>query len=800
MKVKVIRENNLGIVLIQNLPWNTLSSEVFKELKKALEDLKNEKTIKVVVITGKGVFSVGADVKEIYEIAKNNEIEKGKELLKLANSVPDLIENLGKPTIAKIDGYCLGGGNEIAMACTYRIASDLAQFGQPEINLGIMPGMGGTQRLPRLIGIEKALYMLILGKIISANEAKEIGLVDEVVPQNELTNKIREIALKLLERPVERKYFQFDPVKFEQIVNSNEFQVLMQAKSPEAVNAILKAVKEGMNLPLTQALKLEQELFANLVMTERARKSLAKFLKIEEKPKEEVRVCSKNLETAVSEEEYKMLRKTIREFAKREIEPKINQMEKEERILPEIMKKMSDLGFFGVCYPEKYGGSGFGKIGYCILFEELARVHPSTAVTVGAHVGLASQTIYLYGTEEQKQKYLRAAIEGKMIGAFALTEAQAGSDAANIKTIASKNGNKWILNGSKQFITNGDITDFIIVIAQTNKLLGIKGLTAFIIETKWPGFSVVRVEEKMGIKASRTAQLAFDNLEVPEENILGQIGEGFKIAMNVLNTGRIGLAAGCLGMAKEAFELALNHAKERVQFGKPLIKQDKIKEYLASMRADIFLMESAIYNTAKKADLGEDIREEAAILKLFCSETSSKIIDTALQIFGGYGYTEDYPICRMYRDSRINRIFEGTNEIQHLLIFKEIFKSDGKIDLKLNNLNDSELKFLAKHLEIAKTYFELSYQYCLSNTIPNSDRPLIENQIIQFELAEMKAKIYILKEAINYLMEKNNKEEEITILKWKIKEYISDIIRKAEEILNQSILTKIISCENIIKS
>jgi alkylation response protein AidB-like acyl-CoA dehydrogenase len=479
-------------------------------------------------------------------------------------------------------------------------------------------------------------------------------------------------------------------------------------------------------------------------------------------------------------------------------------MEKEERILPEIMKKMADLGFYGICFPEKYGGSGFGKTGYCLIFEELTRVHPSTAVTVGAHIGLACGAIYLYGSEAQKQKYLKAGIEGKMIGAFALTEPEAGSDAANIQTTAVKKGNKWILNGNKQFITNGDIADFIIVIAQTNKFLGTKGLTAFIIETKWPGFSVVGLEHKMGIKASRTAQIAFDNLEVPEENVLGEIGSGFKIAMNVLNGGRLGLAAGCLGMAKAAFELAYKHAETRVQFGKPIIKQDKIRQYLAEMRADIFILESAIYATAKRADLGEDIREEAAILKLFASEISGQIIDKALQIHGGYGYMEDYPICRMYRDARINRIFEGTNEIQHLMIFKEIFKSNGKIQWSSINSDHPEIKLMINSLEIAKKYFEMAYLQSIETTLPDSDRPLIENEIIQFILAEIKGKIYLLQQAINQVINKINQgtnvDLELAILKLKYPIMIEEIINKAQEIiLNNTTIKKILIYEKIIE-
>lgn len=688
-KIDVVKRDSLGVIIIKNPPYNSLSKAVFMGMHKGLEELKKDETIKIVVITGQGLFSAGADVVEINQMAQKGEKEQIKELIETAQGIMSTIESLGKPVVAAIDGYCLGGGNEIAMSCTARVASDQAQFGQPEIKLGIMPGLGGTQRLPRLIGIKRALEMTVVGNFITASEAQKLGLVDLVVPQKDLIAKTKEFAAQFITAPAKRKKLELNPQEVDTIVKDESFQNLIKTKSQEAVKAIIKAIKKGVALPLTEALNLEGEIFSELVVSPDAKEGLSAFLEKRkpdfpslEKSGEKKEKTEPKGETTPSDDippqsELDLIRDTIRDFAKNEIEPKIEQMEKEERILPEIIKKMGELGFFGICFPEEYGGTGLGKTAYCVCAEEIMRVHAATGAFVGVHVGLGSNSIYLSSTEAQRQKYLVPAIKGNKICAFALTESEAGSDAANVQTSAKKEGNKWILNGTKQFITNGDIADIIVVIAQTDKFLGTQGLTAFIVETKWPGFSVIKKETKIGTKAAPATSLALDNIKVPEENLLGDVGQGFKIFMNALNGGRLGLAAGCLGMAKEAFKQAFAHASQRVQFGKTLLEQEVIQFYFAEMRAKIYLMESAIYRAAKDADQGKDYRLEAAILKQSCSEMSSDIIDRSLQIFGGYGYCEDYPIARMYRDSRINRIWEGTTEIQKLMVFKEIFKSGG---------------------------------------------------------------------------------------------------------------------------
>ncbi|MBI4160495.1 MAG: acyl-CoA dehydrogenase family protein [Candidatus Yanofskybacteria bacterium] len=678
VKLSRIKDTSIAKISIQNPPMNQLSGEVLMSMASFLDKVKEDERTKAVLIEGSGLFSAGANVNEIWEIAKEGNTEKALELLVKANAVVDAVQNLGKPTIAAINSYCLGGGNELAMACTCRIATEDAKFGQPEINLGIIPGMGGTQRLPRLIDLEMALRLLLSGMIISAADALKYGLVDRVVPKAEIDSEAKMFALQLIMDYPQRKQQVFDAERFNALIVSDSFKMLMQSKSSEAVVAILSAVKEGMTLPLDEALKLEQKLFSALVVKDSAKRGLAKFLKIDLEPKKPEKPEVKT-NSSEHEEDLKMFREMVREFAEKEICPRAKEMEEAGRMPRELFNQMGEMGFYAASYPEEYGGGGLGKVAYCIMFEELSRAYGSAAVVTGAHTGLACGAIFLGGNEAQKQKYLCAGIEGKMMGAFALTEPTAGSDAGNIKTSAVKKDGGWVLNGSKRFITNGKDADFTIVIAQTDPFLKKDGLTAFIVETKWPGYKVSRVEHKIGIKGSQTVELALEDLFVPDENLLGEVGGAFKMFMKTLNGGRLGLAAGCVGSSKRVLELAFKHASERRQFDQPIIMNEVIQFDLARMRANIYFMEQATHSAAKMADEGKDIRLAAATVKLLCSELNMWNADRGLQIHGGDGYSDESEIGRIWRDSRINPIFEGTNEIQQLLIFKEIYNSGGKI-------------------------------------------------------------------------------------------------------------------------
>lgn len=373
-------------------------------------------------------------------------------------------------------------------------------------------------------------------------------------------------------------------------------------------------------------------------------------------------------------DEQRMLRDVARKFADVELRPFAAAVDEREDISMDTLRKAGELGFLGVVFPEEYGGGGFGEIGYCVMLEELARGCGSTAVTIGGHESLGAMAIYLAGTEEQKQKYLRPLAEGKLIATYALTEPGAGSDVSALRTAATRNESGWVLNGNKTFITNGNIADIAIVFASTDPSKKTKGQTAFIVETNTPGYRAGLPEKKMGIRGSHTCDLFFEDLHVPDANVLGGEGEGFKVAMRTLDVARVSLAAQCLGGAKELLDLSIQHANTRIQFGKPIAEQEAVQMMLADMASEIYQIESIVYRTAALIDKHEMINPWGPICKLAASEALCRIADKAVQIHGGMGYMRDYPIERLYRDARVTRIFEGTNEIQHFVIAREFIK------------------------------------------------------------------------------------------------------------------------------
>ncbi len=373
-------------------------------------------------------------------------------------------------------------------------------------------------------------------------------------------------------------------------------------------------------------------------------------------------------------EEQLMLRDMVRDFTTNEIKPLAARIDEEGKIPPELLKKLGEVGILGVAFPEEYGGGGFGEIGYCITQEEIARGCMSTATVIGAHQSIGANAIYLGGNEEQKKKYLTPLASGEKLAAFCLTEAQAGSDSFNLKTKAYLDGNQWVINGEKLWITNGGTADIVSVFARTPK-----GISAFIVETNNPGFHAGPPEKKMGIKGSSTHAITFDNVRIPQENLIGKDGRGFLLAMKTLDTGRLGLGAACLGAAKELLEMSTLYAKEREQFDQTISHFQAIQFYLAEMATMIYTMESMVYRTAVDYDLGKNVSRQSAMVKLYCSESLDKIADLAVQIHGGMGYSKELPIERFYRDARINRIFEGTNEIQKIIIARDILKKKGKM-------------------------------------------------------------------------------------------------------------------------
>ncbi|MGS2777371.1 acyl-CoA dehydrogenase [Robertmurraya sp. GLU-23] len=373
-------------------------------------------------------------------------------------------------------------------------------------------------------------------------------------------------------------------------------------------------------------------------------------------------------------EEHEMIRKMVRDFARNEVAPTAAERDEEERFDREIFDKMAELGLTGIPWPEEYGGIGSDYLAYCIAVEELSRVCASTGVTLSAHTSLAGWPIYKFGSEEQKQKFLRPMALGEKIGGYGLTEPGSGSDAGGMKTTARRDGDDFILKGSKIFITNGGIADIYVVFAVTDATQKHKGTSAFIVESDTPGFSVGKKEKKLGIRSSPTTEIIFEDCRVPAANMLGAEGEGFKIAMMTLDGGRNGIAAQAVGIAQGALDAATDYAKERVQFGKPIAQQQGVGFKLADMATSIEASRLLTYQAAWLESEGLPYGKESAMSKLFAGDTAMKVTTEAVQIFGGYGYTKDYPVERYMRDAKITQIYEGTQEIQRLVISRMITK------------------------------------------------------------------------------------------------------------------------------
>ncbi|MGR9048462.1 acyl-CoA dehydrogenase [Halobacillus faecis] len=367
-------------------------------------------------------------------------------------------------------------------------------------------------------------------------------------------------------------------------------------------------------------------------------------------------------------EEQEMLRKMVRDFAKNEVEPTAAERDEEERFDREIFNKMAELGLTGIPWPEEYGGIGSDFVSYVIAVEELSRVCASTGVTLSAHISLASWPIYKFGTEEQKQKYLTQLASGEALGAYALSEPGAGSDVSSMRTQAKLDGDHYVLNGSKVWITNGGVADIYVVFAKTDPNEGNRGISAFIVEKDTPGFTTGKKEKKLGIRSSPTTELIFEDCKIPKENLLGEEGKGFKVAMMTLDGGRNGIAAQAVGIAQGALDESVNYAKEREQFGKPIAHLQGISFKLADMATEIEASRLLTYQAAYLESEGLPYSKASAMAKLFAGDTAMKVTTEAVQVHGGYGYTKDYPVERYMRDAKITQIYEGTQEIQRLVV------------------------------------------------------------------------------------------------------------------------------------
>ena len=363
-----------------------------------------------------------------------------------------------------------------------------------------------------------------------------------------------------------------------------------------------------------------------------------------------------------------MMRELFRKFTKNEVEPIAAEVDELERFPEETVKKMAELGMMGSPFPRDYGGAGGTYWQYINLVEELGVACGTTSVVLSAHTSLCAAPIYEFGTEDQKKKYLIPLAKGEKVGAFGLTEPNAGTDASGQQTTAVKEGDYYVLNGSKIFITNAGYADVYIVIAMTDKMAGLKGISAFIVEKGTPGFTIGKKEKKMGIRGSSTCELIFEDCKIPAENLLGAEGKGFKIAMMTLDGGRIGIAAQALGIAQGAYNEAVKYVKERKQFGKPISAFQNTQFQIADMKTKIEAARFLVYSAAYKKERKMPYAQEAAMAKLFASEVAMEVTTKAVQLFGGYGYTREYPVERMMRDAKITEIYEGTSEVQRMVI------------------------------------------------------------------------------------------------------------------------------------
>jgi len=367
-------------------------------------------------------------------------------------------------------------------------------------------------------------------------------------------------------------------------------------------------------------------------------------------------------------EEQQLIQQNAREFALEYVEPVAAELDRTERYPKELVEKMTELDFMGICYPEKYAGAGADYLSYILALEQICRSCASTGIIYSAHVSLGSFPIYNWGSEELKQKYLVPMCKGEKLGAFALTEPGAGTDAGSGQCTATLDGEEYVINGTKCFITNGGVADVYVVFALTDPTAGVKGISAFVVDAGLPGFEIGKHEDKMGIRGSQTTELIFKNCRIPKANLIGKEGKGFGIAMGTLDGGRIGVATQALGIAQAALDEAVKFAKERVQFGKPIATKQAIQFMLADMATQLEAARLLVYHAAMLKEEGKPFSKEAAMAKMFASEASDWICNKAIQIHGGYGYIKDFKVERLYRDSKITTLYEGTNEVQRMVV------------------------------------------------------------------------------------------------------------------------------------
>jgi alkylation response protein AidB-like acyl-CoA dehydrogenase len=371
-------------------------------------------------------------------------------------------------------------------------------------------------------------------------------------------------------------------------------------------------------------------------------------------------------------EEQALLRRSVREFAETEIRPHVREWDEDQHFPIELVPKLASIGLLGIQFPEEYGGAAMGAVDYCICIEEIARVDPGVALSLAAHNGLCSAHIFLFGNDEQKRKYLTPLARGEKIGAWGLTESTSGSDAAGMRTTATRAGECWVLNGSKAFTTHGRVGDVMVVMAVTDRAAGTKGISAFVVEKGTPGMTAGKKEDKLGMRASDTSEVLFENCRIPSDQMIGAEGQGFVETMQVLDAGRIGIAALAVGLAQGAYEAAVSYARERKAFGKPIGSFQAMQWKLADAATKIEAARLLTYRAAYLKERGERTTLESSMAKLYASEIAVKVADDCVQIHGGYGFVKDYPAEKYFRDVKLTTIGEGTSEIQRLVIARQL--------------------------------------------------------------------------------------------------------------------------------
>ena len=375
-------------------------------------------------------------------------------------------------------------------------------------------------------------------------------------------------------------------------------------------------------------------------------------------------------------DDVKMLQQMVREYVRDRLMPLTMQVERDDEVPAEVLQEMKDLGLFSIPFPDEYGGGGFGELGYCVALEELGAANAAYSNIIGGHCALSGMAISLAGSDDLKRRYLPDMSTGKKLGAFALTEPNAGSDAAHIQTSARRDGDEYVLNGSKLWVSNGPVADLYAVFAVTDRDRGAKGVSAFVVERETPGLTVGKIDEKMGLRGSKTSQLFFEDCRVPAANMIGEEGRGFAVAMQTLDGGRISLGASCVGQAQAALRMAVQWSQQRMQFGRPISTNQAIQWMLADSEVEIHAGRMMVYHGAWKVDSGQRASHEAAIVKVYCSEMCNRVVDRAVQVHGGMGYMKEFDIERMYRDARILRIYEGTSEVQRMIIAGDLLGRD----------------------------------------------------------------------------------------------------------------------------